>query len=195
VLGSLLMLVLLLAPLLLLESLLLRDSLLLLTSVMFLLSLMLPNRLLPMFYSPCVTAAVLVSLLNVAGFSTAAVSSDVIGVHVVDGLPAYFTILLQASLLLLTSLLNWPSCCCLHFCCCGQSCCCCHPCFYLLLTSLLLLAPLLLLALLLLVPNVSTVAGLPANVMNGVTCVVGVPVVDFTPAVGGVLGRITNIFI
>jgi hypothetical protein len=84
------MLILLLASLLFLASALLRFFLLLLTSVMFLLSLLLPTRLLPIFYNSCeFLLLLLASLLNVAGFSTAAaVNSDDNGVHVFVGLPA-----------------------------------------------------------------------------------------------------------
>ncbi len=84
-LRSLLMLVLLLASLMLLASLPFQVSILLLTSVISLLSLLLPSRLLLMFYSSCEFLLLLQAyLLNVAGFSTAAIY-DVNGVHVVVG--------------------------------------------------------------------------------------------------------------
>jgi hypothetical protein len=68
----------------------LQVSLRLLTTGLFLLFPLLPNRLLPMFYSSCeFLLMLLASLLNVAGFSTvAAFISDVNGVHVVVGLPS-----------------------------------------------------------------------------------------------------------
>jgi hypothetical protein len=66
----------------------------------------------------------LASLLNVAGFYTAAaVNSDVNGDHLSSYMLLPASLLLLASLLFLASILCWRSRYCIHSCCCLRSCC------------------------------------------------------------------------